>query len=348
MTIRIGLLGCGKIARLHIAGFKAAPDLCKVVVVCDEYSEELARTTAHDLNAEWTTNWQAVVERADVDAISICLPPYQHAPIALAAAAAGKHVLVEKPMAMNLAEARQMVAAAQAAGTVLMVGQNQRFQPEHVKIKELLDRNAIGRIVAIRFDCNQFVKYMYPPDSWIFDKEKSGGGMIAQTAVHKIDLMRHFFGEIVEVSAFNGYTGLNPGFHPGGNEDIAAFLMKFANGIIGEGFYLFGAHKTPIPTSTSELTLFYGEEGQLHNVAGWHIYSTKIPEYSGGVTRLEIPTYPYVDSVTAEVRHFLTCIGDHSEPLTSGRNNLGTMAVLEALYQSAATKTVVQVEKTQE
>ena len=202
MTIRIGLLGCGKIARLHIAGFKAAPDLCKVVVVCDEYSEELARTTAHDLNAEWTTSWQAVVERNDVDAISICLPPYQHAPIALAAAA-GKHVLVEKPMAMNLAEARQMVAAAQAAGTVLMVGQNQRFQPEHVKIKELLDRNAIGRIVAIRFDCNQFVKYMYPPDSWIFDKEKSGGGMIAQTAVHKIDLMRHFFGEVVEDFVFN-------------------------------------------------------------------------------------------------------------------------------------------------
>ncbi|MBX3010840.1 MAG: Gfo/Idh/MocA family oxidoreductase [Caldilineaceae bacterium] len=347
MGIRVGILGCGKIARLHVQGYKAAADIAQVVAFCDEYSLELAQSMAQDFGATATNRWQAVVERADVDAISICLPPYQHAEIALAAAKAGKHVLVEKPMAMNLAECKQMVAAAQEAGTVLMVGQNQRFQPEHVKIKELLDRNAIGRIVALRFDCNQFVKYMYPPDSWIFDKGKSGGGMVAQTAVHKIDLMRHFFGEIQEVSAFNGYTGLNLNYKPGGNEDIAALLMTFESGIIGEAFYLFAAHKTPIPTTTGELTIFYGEHGIIHNVLGWHIYSTEIPEYSGGLTKLEIPAYPYVDSVVAEVRHFLDCIQDGTEPITSGRDNLGTMAVIDAIYQAAESKTVVQVEKTQ-
>jgi UDP-N-acetylglucosamine 3-dehydrogenase len=359
MGIRVGILGCGKIARLHAQGYKAAAATAhlaeqmrsaataQVVVCCDEYSIELAQTMAGEFGAEATNRWQDVIERADVDAISICLPPYQHAEIALAAAAAGKHVLVEKPMAMNLAECKQMVAAANAAGTVLMVGQNQRFQPEHVKIKELLDRNAIGRIVALRFDCNQFVKQMYPPDSWIFDKAKSGGGMVAQTAVHKIDLMRHFFGEISEVSAFTGYTGLNLNYKPGGNEDIAALLMTFESGIIGEAFYLFAAHKTPIPTTTGELTIFYGEKGIIHNVLGWHIYSTEIPEYSGGLTKLEIHSYPYVDSVVAEVRHFLECIRDGKEPITSGRDNLGTMAVVDAIYQAAESKTVVQVEKTQ-
>lgn len=347
MGIRVGILGCGKIARLHTQGYKAAGELAQVVICCDEYNIDLARATAKEFGADATNRWQEVIERADVDAISICLPPYQHAEITLAAAAAGKHVLVEKPMAMNLAECKTMVAAAKAAGTVLMVGQNQRFQPEHVKIKELLDRNAIGRIVALRFDCNQFVKYMYPPDSWIFDKAKSGGGMVAQTAVHKIDLMRHFFGEISEVAAFNGHTGLNAGYKPGGNEDIAALLMTFESGIIGEAFYLFAAHKTPIPTMTGELTIFYGEKGVIHNVMGWHIYSTEVPEYSGGLTKLEIPTYPYVDSVVAEVRHFLDCIQTGAEPITSGRDNLGTMAVIDAIYQAAETKTVVQVEKTQ-
>lgn len=347
MGIRVGILGCGKIARHHVQGYQAAKDLAQVVVCCDEYSIDLAQRMAQELGADATDRWQAVIERTDVDAISICMPPYQHAEIALAAAATGKHVLVEKPMAMNLAECRTMVAAAHAAGTVLMVGQNQRFQPEHVRIKELLDRNAIGRIVALRFDCNQFVKQMYPPDSWIFDKAKSGGGMVAQTAVHKIDLMRHFFGEISEVAAFNGYTGLNPNYQPGGNEDIAALLMTFANGIIGEAFYLFAAHKTPIPTMTGELTIFYGEKGIIHNVLGWHIYSTEVPEYSGGLTKLEIPAYPYVDSVVAEIRHFLECIHDGKEPITSGRDNLGTMAVVDAIYQAAETKAVVTVEKTQ-
>jgi len=344
MTIRVAILGCGKIARLHALGYQMADALAQVVVCCDEYDRSLAEKMAAPFQADVMTSWQDVIARADVDAISICMPPYQHAEIAFAAAKAGKHILVEKPMGMNLTESRQIVAAAAAAGTVLMVGQNQRFQPEHVKIKELLDREAIGRIVALRFDCNQFVKRMYPPDSWIFDKTLSGGGMVAQTAVHKIDLMRHFFGEVTEVAAFQGYTGLNPGYQPGGNEDIVAFLMTFANGIIGEAFYLFGAYQTPIPTMTNELTIFYGDQGVIHNVLGWHIYSTEIPEYSGGPTKLAIPTYPYSDSVNAEVLHFLECIRDGKEPITSGRDNLGTMAVVEAIYQAAATKSVVKVE----
>ena len=127
------------IARLHAQGYKAAADLCQVVVCCDEYNFQLAQNFANGFGADATNRWQDVIERSDVDAISICMPPHQHAPIALAAAAAGKHVLVEKPMALNLAECKQMVAAANEANTVLMVGQNQRFQPEHVKIKELLD-----------------------------------------------------------------------------------------------------------------------------------------------------------------------------------------------------------------
>ena len=343
MTIRVGILGCGKIARLHAGGYQAAGDLAKVVVCCDEYDIELARKMAAPFGAESTDHWQAVIERSDVDAISICMPPYQHAEIVLAASAAGKHILVEKPMGMNLAESQSMVRAAEAAGVVLMVGQNQRFQPEHVTIKNLLDQGAIGRIVALRFDCNQFVKRMYPPDSWIFDKRLSGGGMVAQTAVHKIDLMRYLFGEITEVAAFQGHTGLNPGYHPGGNEDIVAFLMTFANGIIGEAFYLFGAYKTPIPTMTSELTIFYGDKGVIHNVLGWYVYSTEIPEYSGGLTKLEIPAYPYSESVNAEISHFLECIRTSSEPITSGRDNLGTMAVVEAIYQAAESRSVVKV-----
>lgn len=342
MTIRVGMIGCGKIARLHAEGYQAASDLAEVVVCCDEWDENLAQQMADKFpEATAVTRWQDVVERADVDAVSICMPHYLHAPIALAAAAAGKHILVEKPMAMNLAEAKEMVAAAEKAGTLLMVGQNQRFMSDHRRIKELLDQDAIGRIVAVRFDCNQFLKKMYPPGNWIFSKEKSGGGMVISTAVHKLDLLRYFFGEIREVSSFQGHTGLN---YDMDNEDIATMLLEFENGIIGEGFYLFAAHKVPIPTATSELTIFYGEKGIIHNVLGWHIYSTEIPQYSGGLTRLEVTTEPYVNSVVSEIRHFLECIQDNRQPLTSGRDNLGTMAVIDAIYRSAAQKAVVPVQ----
>lgn len=342
--IRIGLIGCGKIAQAHIHGYRAASDLARVVICCDEWSAELAQSTADSLGADATTRWQDVIERSDVDAISLCMPHHMHRDIAVAAAEAGKHVLVEKPMAMNLAEARQMVEAAERAGIVLMAGQNQRFMEEHRQIKQLIDDGAIGRVVAVRFDCNQFLKRMYPEGSWMFSKEKTGGGMVICTSVHKLDLLRYLFGEIARVSAFVGHTGLN---YDMDNEDIAAMIVEFENGIIGEGFYLFAAHGVPIPTTTGELTVFYGEKGLIHNVLGWHIYSTEIEKYSGGPTKLPIRQHPYHDSIAHEVRHFLECIGSGEAPITSGRDNLGTMAAIDAIYRAAETRTVVELEKTQ-
>jgi predicted dehydrogenase len=339
--IRVGMIGCGKIARAHAQGYAEAADLAQVVVCCDEWSEENAMRTAQPFGADISRDWKEVINRADVDAISICMPHWQHVEIAIAAAQAGKHILVEKPMAMNLAEARRMVEAAEQAGVVLMVGQNQRWMADHVAVKELLDQGAIGRVMAVRFDCNQFLKRMYPEGSWMFSREKTGGGMVICTAVHKIDLLRHFFGEVKHVSSFQGHTGLNYNMD---NEDIAAILMEFENGIIAEGFYLFAAYKVPIPTTTGELTVIYGDKGIIHNVMGWHIYSTEIPEYSGGVTRLELPQNPYHYSLHTEVRHFLECIRDGATPLTSGRDNLGTMAVIDAVYRAHEEKAVIQVE----
>lgn len=343
MTIRLGLIGCGKVSQVHAQGYKAATDLAEVVVCCDEWNEQQARDMAARFESATAVNrWQAVIERADVDAVDICMPTYLHAPIAIAAAEAGKHVLVEKPMAMNLTEAKNMVTAADQHGTVLMVGQNQRFMVAHQEIKALLDQGAIGRIVAVRIDCNQFVKYMYPEGNWIFSKAKARGGMVINTAVHKLDLLRYFFGEIRRVSSFQANTGLNYNMD---SEDIAAFTLEFENGIIGEGFYLFAAHKVPIPTSTGELTIIYGEKGLIHNVLGWHIYSTEIEKYSGGLTRLEMPREPYGHSIATEIRHFLEAIQTSAEPLTSGRNNLGTMAVIDAIYRSAEAGVVAEVEK---
>jgi len=339
MTIRIGLIGCGKIARHHAAGYRAAADLARVVVCCDEWRMDQAQQMADSLGgADAVDRWPTVIGRDDVDAVSICMPHFQHVEIALAAAQAGKHILVEKPMAMNLAESRAIVEAAEQSGSLVMVGQNQRFMPDHRRIKQMIDDGVIGRVVAVRFDCNQFLKKMYPEGSWMFSKARTGGGMVICTAVHKLDLLRYFCGEIRQVAAYTGHTGLN---YDMDNEDIAAMILEFENGVIGEGFYLFAAHKTPIPTATSELTIVYGEEGMIHNVLGWHVYSTKVAQYSGGDTNIGLPVEPYANSIVAEVRHFLECIRDGAQPLTSGRDNLGTMAAIDAIYRSAERRQMV-------
>jgi predicted dehydrogenase len=343
MTIRVGIIGSGIISNLHADGYRSIADRAEVVICSDDWNVEAAQRLAATFPAATAVdNWQAVIERDDVDAVSVCMPHDDHLPIGLAAAKAGKHMLIEKPFALDLEQARQIVEAADQAGKVLMVGQNQRFMEPHRRVKELLEQEAIGKLVAVRFDCNQFVSKMYPPTSWMFSRERTGGGMVISTAVHKLDLLRWFFGEIRQVSSFQATTSLNYG-EPNPNEDVATILLEFENGMLGEGFYLFAAHKTPIPTTTGELTIIYGEEGIIHNVLGWHIYSTRIPQYSGGETKLDIPNEPYVVSVVREIQHFVTCIQDGREPLTSGRDNLHTMATIDAIYRAAEKKTVERV-----
>jgi predicted dehydrogenase len=249
---------------------------------------------------------------------------------------------VEKPFATNLAEAMAMVNAADQAGTVLMVGQHQRYVSDHRHIKALLDKGVIGRVLAVRVDSNQLLSDQYPSGHWLFSKALAGGGIVISVAVHKIDLLRYLLGEIRRVASFQSISGLNTGME---GEDIAAISLEFENGTVGEGFFSFAARHRPIPVTTRpfELFILYGEEGMIHNIQGWHVYSAKVNEYSNGPTRLDIPSQDYADWFDCEIRHFLECIETGSEPISSGRDNLGTMAVIEAIYQSAKIGQVVGV-----
>ncbi len=344
MTLRIGILGCGLMGQQHASGYLAAPELSRVVMCCDdrpEAAQKLAATCGDEVRV--TTHWQDVIASAEVDAVSVCMPHDLHAPVVLAAAAAGKHILLEKPLALNLTEGQAMVQAADEAGVTFMVAQNQRFLPEHHRVKALLDSGAIGRVFAARVDGNQWLSRIYPPGHWLFSQARTGGGVIRTTAIHKLDLLRFLLGEIRRVVAFKTNSGLNPEMD---NEDVAVIALEFESGAVGEAFFTFGAHRAPIPTATHELTIFYGEQGVLQNVMGWHLYSAVLPEYSSGFTRLDLPDADYPQTFRNEVRHFLEAVSSASEPLTSGRDNLNTLAVVDAIYESIASGQAVTVQHT--
>jgi predicted dehydrogenase len=343
MPLHVGILGCGLMGQRHAAGYHNLSERATITYCCDD-REDAARVLAQRSgdNARVTTCWQEVIDDPAVEAVSICMPHHLHAPVVLAALGAGKHILLEKPMAMNLAEARAMVEAADRAGRVLMVAQNQRYLPEHTHIKTLLDEGTIGGVFAARIDGNQLLSRIYPPGHWLFSKATAGGGVIRTTAIHKFDLLRYFIGEIRRVAAFQKISGLNPGMDC---EDVAVISMEFENGAVGEAFFTFAAQRAPIPTASGELTVLYGDAGMIHNVGGWHIYSSRVEKYSGGMTHLGLPNADYAATFLNEVRHFVDCIESGTEPLSSGRDNLNTMAVIEAIYQSIDTGQAVTVEK---
>ncbi|MGH2550132.1 MAG: Gfo/Idh/MocA family protein [Thermomicrobiales bacterium] len=335
MTFRVGLIGTGGIARAHAQGYELNRNIAKVVAVTDvqrAFAEQLGK----QLEADVEENWETLLQRDDIDGVDICLPHVLHAPVAIAAAKAGKHVLVEKPMAMTLDEARTMVDAHNESGTTLMVAQHQRYQSDHRKLKELLDAGALGRIFSARVDCNQYLYGAAPNGHWLNSKEMSGGGAVISVVVHKIDLLRYLIGEVKRAASFQLTSGINPGMDC---EDVSTAIIQFENGAIAEVFSSYASHRNPFP-GTDELLILYGEHGTLSNVGGWHLYSTALPEYSGGMTRLEL----WSDNAMAnEIRHWIESIAAGTEPLSSGRDNLKTMAVVDAIYRSADTGQITTV-----
>jgi len=342
MTIRVGLIGCGLMAKAHLPGYQAASGRAEIVMCCDN-NPQLAQDFSSKLenNPQVVTDWQEVIASKNVDAVDICAPHFLHAPIVLAAAKAGKHILLEKPMAMNLSEARQMVDATSAAGKIFMVAQNQRYLPEHSQIRDWLNKDAIGRVIAARIDGNQFLSRAYPKGHWLFSKALAGGGVIRTTAIHKIDLLRYFLGEVRRVTALYSTSGLNPGMD---SEDFATMIFEFENGAIGEAFFTFAAYQNPIPTASHELVILYGTKGMINNINGWHMYSTEVEAYSQAMTAMELPNADYPTSFIHEVKHFLDCIETGQESLTSGRDNLNTIAVIDAIYTAAETGQTTIVE----
>lgn len=342
MTIRIGLIGCGLMARAHLPGYQAAGERAEIVMCCDS-NPQLAQELASKINRtpQVVTDWQQVLASHNVDAVDICAPHFLHAPIVLAAAQAGKHILLEKPMAMSLDEARQMVDAANTAGITFMVAQNQRYLPEHAQIQTWLGQGAIGKVIAARIDGNQFLSRIYPKGHWLFSKTLAGGGVVRTTAIHKIDLLRYFLGEVRRVTALTSTSGLNPGMD---SEDIAAIALEFENGAIGEAFFTFAAYQNPIPTASHELVILYGTKGMINNIQGWHMYSTEVDTYSQGMTSLDLPNADYPTSFILEVAHFLHCVETGEEPLTSGKDNIKTIAVIDAIYRAVETSQTINVQ----
>lgn len=177
--------------------------------------------------ASVNADWQALIERDDIDAVIISTPPPAHAEMCVAALGWNKHVLCEKPLAATPDEARRMVEAANARGRILATGFNYRFYPAFSKARELLDSGLIGDLDHIR-------SYAGHPGgsefthAWVHDVAVTGGGALLDNGIHIVDLTRYFLGEVVEVA---GYATGNVWGFPG-CEDNGFALLKGANGAV--------------------------------------------------------------------------------------------------------------------
>jgi 1,5-anhydro-D-fructose reductase (1,5-anhydro-D-mannitol-forming) len=175
----------------------------------------------------WQSLDQALADSA-VNAVYVATPVFLHAPQTVQSLRAGKHVLCEKPMAMNEAQARSMVQAAEAANRTLGVAYYRRTYPKVLRAKQLLDAGAIGQPVIAELTCHEWRDGSASHRDWLLDPALAGGGPLYDIASHRIDVLNFFFGEPQRVSAF-----LSNALHQYAVEDNATVMIEYAGGVRG-------------------------------------------------------------------------------------------------------------------
>ncbi|MFN7956423.1 MAG: Gfo/Idh/MocA family oxidoreductase [bacterium] len=226
--LRLAIVGCGAISRMHLNAVEASGGAVRVTAAVDTAIER-AEAVAAETGAMPFASLDAALADGDFDAVAILLPPALHERAACAALAAGKHVLLEKPMALELAACDRILATARAAGRVLMVAENAQYWPEVVIAKRLIDEGAIGEVITARassFATLMIAASFYEGASpWRFQKSAAGGGVALDIGSHWIRPLRMFMGEIEEVVAI-----LDRPLAQMEGESLARALLRFRSG----------------------------------------------------------------------------------------------------------------------
>ena len=232
--IQVGMIGMGSIARnRHVAALRAHADQVAIRAICDADPAAVERSRADVPEADAYTDSRALLADPAIDAVLLALPNHLHLEGCRQAAAAGKHILLEKPIARTPAEADEVIAAARQAGVMLMIAHSDRYSPVFRETKRLLDQGALGEVIALHVD--HYSNYVNPSGGWRRARELIGGGCVMDTGIHQLDLLSWYLGPPVEVFA---YSATDPARLE--SEVVCAAVFKFGSGAIAEFFCNWG------------------------------------------------------------------------------------------------------------
>lgn len=328
--VRVGMIGAGSISDYHITGLQAAG--AEVVAIFSR-TEKSAREKAERFGIpDYTTDYQEILARDDIETVVITTPDFTHETIALAAARAGKAILLQKPMARNSQECLRIIEAAEQAGVPLYVSWMHRYFEEVVKMRELLAEGALGQIYSIR---QRNATPGADWAAWFYSKENVGGGAMLQLGIHGIDLLRYLFGEIEAVMAVTDLLKQERVLKDGSvitpdNEDIAMAIYRLASGAIV-------THETVYNemAGTDRFRMeIYGEQGTAWLRTEKGLLSLYAPTYLGQEGWFE-PDLPTAAFGWRQHRHFLDMLRGQEVPDSSARDGLASVLIVEAVYRSA-------------
>lgn len=332
--IRVAIIGTGAVSAVHAQGYLSLED-CELRVLCDTNQGKAQKLAASlDRPVELCADYHDLLSREDIDAVSICLPPALHCQVSCDFLNAGKHVLVEKPMAPSLEECDRMIDAARANGKLLAVVSNNRFKTPAMKVKQMLTEETGGKLLYTTVNSIWWRGGNYYDLSWRGTWEKECGGCTTSHAVHHIDLMQWMLGMPQTVTAVIG----NVGHDNSECEDYAVAVFTYP-GMVAQ-------LSTNIVSHGEEQELvFQTEKGRLSipwRTVSYQALPNGFPEEDAQAHDLlekryaELPEVKY-EGHTGEINNFIQSILGRETLLVDGVQGRNAIELIMAMYKSAAT-----------
>lgn len=329
--IRVGVIGLG-LGRHHLAGYHDAPDV-EIAALAD-LDRPLLEKCGDEYSVEKRfTDYKALLACDEIDGVSVALPNWLHKPVTLAALAAGKHVLVEKPPAMNTREAQAMLDAAKKAGKILMIAVNNRYRRDVQYLQARLAAGAFGNVYLAK--CGYLRRSGMPTwgSGWFIDRKKSGGGPIIDLGVHMIDMTLFILGWpkvlAVSASAWQNFNHRVPKKYTYTVEDHAVAQLRLEGRAMLSFETSWAAH---IKDESRRWVEICGTK------AGASLDPVEVYTERRGVLVNETPKIKetgWIESIQLEAAHFTQCIRTGKRPLSPADQGVDMMKILDGIYKSA-------------
>ena len=334
---RVALFGAGFIADIHAESYhRFVPDAELVAVYSRSETHARAFADRHGI-PRWSTNLEESLARTDYDVADICLPNHLHARTTIAAAEAGKHVILEKPLCLTLEEADAMIAACKAHNRKLMYAEELCFAPKYERVRQLVGEGAVGSIYYMR----QCEKHSGPHSDWFYDLNQSGGGALMDMGCHGFAWFRWMLGNTVRPASV--YATMQTGLiHRARTrcEETSIAVVEFEGGAVGiieNSWAKLGGMEDRVEVCGTGgvvyADLFMGNSALTYSEKGYGYAMEK----AGSTQGWTFTTFEeaFNQGYPQELRHFIACVRDDATPVTTGEDGRAVMELLNAAYHSA-------------
>ena len=332
----VGLIGSQFISTIHAKALQSVSDAVILAVMSPTEGHAKDFAARHNIPHHFTA-LESLLAMDAIDMVVIGAPNHLHCDFAVKAAQAGKHVVVEKPLCLNLAEADRMIDACERANVKLMYAEELCFTPKYVRLKELLDEGALGKPVLLK----QSEKHDGPHADHFWDVERSGGGVTMDMGCHAIQFFRWLNGRAPIVTV---YAQMSTSVHSARTrgDDNAILILEFANGVTAiaeESWTKLGGMDDRAEVHGSEgvayADVLQGNSIQTYSKRGVGYAVEKAGNTSGWSFTMYEEIWNY--GFPQEFAHFVDCVRHDKPPLVTGEDGRAVLEVLMAAYASAGT-----------